>query len=609
MFFRTKSVKGTTLLQLVESFRNAEGLPRQRVVASLGDAHIPDADRKLIARAVENRLAGQSDLLDPNLSEEAAAWVARILPVIARSKFSAARPAAMERVDGVLVDGIATENVVQLGPQLVASAAWQSLGIDGILRQAGLNPSQIATAQLLVANRLIEPASEWALIDWAQRTALPELLDIRVTKTTKDRLYRTGDALFAKAKCIEAALRKQEAELFGLQRSIILYDVTNTHFEGICAKNPKARHGKNKQNRSDCRQVAVGMAFDERGMPLAHEVFEGNIADSKTLARILDHFQPLEDEHGGKDATPQSRPVVILDAGFASEANLILLRERGFGYLINITRSIRTRYAEDFAQDGFEAVPGRSRSQLVEVKSIVDPDDPNGRLVLCRSAQRREKERAMLSRAEERFLLDVGKLRERILKGRLKDPAKIHRAIGRLQKTHPRVARFYTLDFENDALSATRADAKLDLASELCGDYVIKTDQSLAAAQTWSFYMTLLQAEEGFACLKGSLGLRPNFHQLEHRVEAHIFISVLAYHLLCWVRQRLRECGEERDWKTLRRLLSTHSLATTVLPLEDGRVLRIRKPTEPDPEQALVYQKLGIDWKAAFRPLKTFSPA
>jgi hypothetical protein len=149
--------------------------------------------------------------------------------------------------------------------------------------------------------------------------------------------------------------------------------------------------------------------------------------------------------------------------------------------------------------------------------------------------------------------------------------------------------------------------AKRDLAEELCGDYVLRTDQSLDAAQTWRLYMTLLQAEEGYACLKGSLGLRPNFHQLEHRVEAHIFISVLAYHLLCWVRERLRESGDTRDWKTLRRLLSTHSLVTTALPLEDGRVLRIRKPSLPDAEQTLLYRRLGIDWKATFPPRKTFT--
>lgn len=602
MFFRTKTVKDTPLVQLVEAFRNAEGQPRQRVVASLGDAAIPEAEKKSIARAVENRLGDQADLLDDQLSQEAAAWADRILQVIGRSK--SARPAQTEKVDGVLVDGIATENVVQLGPQIVARAAWRELGLDRILAVSGLNPAQIATAQLLVANRLIEPLSEWALIEWAEHTALPELLDIRITKTTKDRLYHTGDALFAKRKFIESSLRDAQSGLFGSRGGIVLYDVTNTHFEGLCAKNPKARHGKNKQKRSDCRQVAIGMAFDERGLPLAHEVFEGNMSDGKTLIHILDRLGADTGVTSGKDAP--EKPLVILDAGFASKANLALLKERGLSYLINITRSSRAGYAEQFAAAGFEQVPGREPSAPVEVRSIPDPENPGGVLVLCRSALRREKELAMISKAETRYLADTVALRERIAKGLLKDAAKIQRAIGRLEKEHPRVARFFTLQHEPGGLVVTRDEAKFGQAGELCGNYVLRTDQMLGAARTWSLYMTLLQAEEGYACLKGSLGLRPNFHQLEQRVEAHVFISVLAYHLLCWVREKLRGAGDVRDWKTLRRLLGTHCLATTRLPLEDGRVLHIRKATLPDAGQAQVYRKLGIDWKTEFTPQKHF---
>lgn len=599
MFFRTKTVKGTSLLQLVESYRNAEGQPRQRVVVSLGDAKLPESEGNPIARAVENQLRAQSDLLPADLSEEAAAWVRRILQLAGRSK--SARPACPERIDGVLVDGVETENVVQLGPQLVALEAWGKLGIGPLLEKAGLNASQMATAQLLVANRLIEPSSEWALIDWAERTALPEMLGLRVTKSTKDRLYHAGDALFAHRKAIEAGLREREADLFDSPGSIVLYDMTNTHFEGLCADNPKARHGKNKQKRSDCRQVAVGMAFDGRGLALAHDVFAGNVAETKTLVHMLDRL--------ALPGSEAAKPVVILDAGFASRENIALLKGRGLGYVINVTRGSRARHAEAFAADGFEPVPGRDRKSPVEVRTIADPDDPEGSLVLCRSALRREKESAMLSRAESRFLEDVAALRKRIGEGRLKNAAKIERAIGRLQRKHPRANRFYQLRHAGGTLEATRDEDRHAKASELLGNYVLKTERTLGAAETWSLYMVLLQAEEGFGCLKGWLGLRPNFHQLEHRVEAHIFISVLAYHLLTWIRETLRPAGELRDWKTLRRLLSTHSLVTTALPLEDGRVLRVRKASRPDPEQAMLYQKLRIDWKTAFRPVKTFAEA
>lgn len=598
MYFRTKIIEGSPVVQLVESFRNAEGKPRQRVMASLGGAIIPEDEKRPIIRAVENYFSGYQDLLPEKLSAVAASFVTRILQNMSSSK-SAPRVTSA-KVDGVLIDHVATENIVELGPQLVALKAWKELELSEILQKAGLNPSQIATAQLMVANRLIEPLSEWALIDWSTRTALPEILKIRITKSTKDRLYLTSDVLYAHRKMIEENLRRRQIDIFSLKRSIILYDLTNTHFEGICKQNPKALHGKNKQKRNDCRQVAIGMAFDEHGLPLAHDVFEGNIAESKTLALMLDRLE-MPDKG--------AKPVVILDAGFASAANIALLKERGLSYLINITRGSRTKYAASFAEGGFKLIPGRTAEERIEVKTIVDPDDKEARLVLCRSVQRREKETAMLSQAESRFLADVTALRKRITEGRLKNPAAIERSIGRIQKKHPRVTRFYALQYQKGILNATLLEDKRHLAEELCGDYVLKTDQSLDAEKVWSLYMTLLQAEEGFSCLKGTLGLRPNFHQLEHRVEGHIFISVLAYHLLVWVRQTLRHSDDLRDWKTLRRVLSTHCLTTISMLLENGQVVKIRKPSVPDAEQSRIYDLLQIKWKAAFPPVKTFVKA
>jgi transposase len=282
-----------------------------------------------------------------------------------------------------------------------------------------------------------------------------------------------------------------------------------------------------------------------------------------------------------------------------------MLKERGYSYVVNITRGNRAKYAEIFEKELFEELPGRAGDQKVEVRKIADPQDPDGHLVLCRSAQRRLKEEAMISKAEARFLVGVKTLRERIESGRLKKPDLIAAKIGALTKKHPRLARLYTLGYRDGKFTAVREEEKMSDALALCGDYVLKTDKTLEAPQLWSLYMTLLKAEDGFCMLKGSLGLRPNFHQLEGRVDGHVFITVLAYHLLSWVRRKLEPLGDMRDWITVRRLLSTHSLTTTSLPLADGRLIQIRKAGVPDAEQALVYKSLGIDWKNAFPARKS----
>ncbi len=211
----------------------------------------------------------------------------------------------------------------------------------------------------------------------------------------------------------------------------------------------------------------------------------------------------------------------------------------------------------------------------------------------------------MLSKAEQRFLKDANALKARIEKGGLKKSDVIERNIGRLQKKHPRVNRYYTLTHENTSLTIDRKEDAFEQSTELCGDYVLKTDKSLEAIEIWELYMTLLKAEAGFQMLKSSLGLRPNFHQLEERVEGHIFVSVLAYHLLSWIRERFEQSDDTRQWNTIRQLLRTHSVVTVRLPKEDGEIITIRKPSQPDAEQERVYQILGIDWRKEFPTTKT----
>ena len=596
MFFREKSVKHSKLLQLVESYRDTEGRPRQRIVASLGDASLPERSRRRVARCVQWRLEGQEQLLDIHLDSEESGWVDRIVKIADHTR-CAQQERGTALIDGVIADQIETLNVVEFGPELVGISAWNALGLGTKLAELGLNRRAICIAQAMVINRLVEPLSEWALIDWLERTALPECLQVRVTKTTKDRLYKTSDELFKHREKLEEYLRNREAELFALHGSIVIYDVTNTHFEGVCAANPKAARGKNKQKRNDCVQVAVGMAFNEHALALAHEVFEGNISDAKTLLQMLERL-------GGTEQ-PDGKPVVILDAGIATEANLGLLKEKGYAYLVNVTRGSRAKYTEQFRADDFVALPGRDAQSRVEVKSIVHPEHDADRLVLCRSKKRRDKEQAMLSNAEKRFLVEVGKLTERVKLGRLKDKDKIQKSIGKVLARHPRVARFYNLELGAEGISCQRKDAAIEDAYELCGDYVLRTDQAFDADVLWNLYMTLLKAEEGFKMLKGTLGLRPNFHQKETRVEGHIFISVLAYHLLCWINTKIEAAGDKRTWRTIRRVLRTHCLLTTRLPLEDGRIVSIRKASVPDQQQALIYRMLGINWATAYKTRRT----
>jgi hypothetical protein len=500
MFFRIKTTKSGQVLKLIESYRDDTMRPRHRNVASLGNAAIAHTDWKPIAKAVEDRLYGRTALMARNLSTEQARWVDRIVRQVAgEGQWHALpkTPCAMEVIDGVQAEAVGHADTAELGPVLVGWEIWKRLGMPETLNALGFNRSQSQAAAISVINRLADPLSEHSLLDWYRRTGLPELMGNRLRGAGDDRFYRVSDLLLERKEEIERHLRDRQSNLFNLTRTVLLYDLTNTHFEGLCRRNPKAKRGANKQKRNDCLQIVVGMVFDQFGFELSHQVFEGSLHDSKSLLRMIGELNTLTG--AGKE-----KPLIVMDAGVATRKNLDLLRAHGFAYLVNDTRGQRKRYIEMFRkQDGFQVVEGRAGKETVYVRVMDDPLAAGG------------------DRPDERTLTEH---------------------------------------------------------------------------QLWQLYISLTQAEAGFKALKSNLGLRPNPHQKEDRVDAHVFICVLAYHLLRNILWTLEQKGDHRDWETLKRILRTHCYTTIMLPTRNGQTHRIRKAGQPEECQKAIYRNLDIIW-------------
>ena len=642
---------------MIESYRNEEGKPRNRVVISLGNPEIPEENWRRIARRVEQRLYQRGKLFEPPLPPEQEAMVREWVDTIVRridlqgkwqpiSTYMKQRstacpvirsPRPEPVIDGVLTEGVSHESTAMLGPVLAGLSAWKRLGMDECLKKLGVNDSRIQSAVVSVINRLADPVSEHRLPEWVAGTALPELLDNDLLKSGKDRYYRASDTLLAHQDAITRHLRQKTAKLFSLERTICLYDLTNTYFEGTGEKNPKAKRGKSKEKRNDCPQVVVGMVLDEYGFELAHKVYEGNRKDSTTVSDMARQLKEIAGNDPEGLLAPDSS-MVIMDGGLSSPDNLKSVQKAGFHYLVNDSRRGRKRYIDAFRdQEGFYEVTGRrKRATPVRIKPWTDPDTGD-RLLLCKSDQRGEKEKAILSRAEERLVTDIERLSTRIEKGRLKDPVKIQRAIGRIRAKNPRSARFYTIELiekGNETKAVTgkiknkqdkagdgrdkgkgkgnskkknkvcyrlhyqRKDEQIQMEEDLHGTYVLRTSrQDIEPERLWKLYITLTRAEDGFKMLKGNLGLRPNFHQIEHRVDAHVFITILAYQLLQTILYPLRKAGDNRNWESIRRVLETHCYTTILLPTVSGELHRIRKPGIPDERQRAIYRALGVDLK------------
>jgi len=602
MFFRLKQTKSGQVLKLIESYRDELSVPRHRTVVSLGDAPVKHSSWKPIAKTVEDRLYDRGNLIQRDLSDAERQWADRIVRQIeSEGRWSAGglTEQAGPFIDGVLADEVTHTATAQLGPVLIGWQTWEKLGMPQLLGTLGFNRAQIDAAAISVLNRLIDPVSEHSLLDWYRRTSLPELTGNHLRGAGDDRFYRVSDKLLEHQKAIEQHLCQGQSNMFNLRRTVLLYDLTNTHFEGVCARNSKARRGCNKQKRNDCPQVVVGMLFDQYGFEMAHQVFEGSMNDGKSLVEMIGLFDTAT--HGDE------KPVVVLDGGIATRENLTLLRQHGFSYLVNDSRRQRGRYRELFADEShFRVIGGREGKTPVSVRLMDDPfgeEDLNERIVLCRSEARGSKEEAIVSNAERRFIKDLDQLVARVEKGRLKDPLKIQRAVGRLQARHQRVQRYYSIELSEasatgNTLAWKRNDVRMEESSELFGCYVLRTDErSLSEQQLWQLYISLTHAEDGFKAIKSDLGLRPNRHQKEERVDGHVFICVLAYQLLRNILFTLEQTGDNRSWDTLKRILQIHCYTTVILPTRTGETHHLRRSGQPDEAQKEIYRKLNVSWQ------------
>jgi transposase len=595
---------------LVESVLTDKG-PRQKVICSLGDLSPGPPEQWLaLARKLQDALTGQLALPgmadeDPELQRLAQALPRPGAPLgDAASETPTATPRPDDRIS-VHVDRVTCEQPRPAGHIHVGLQFWKRLGLDDILGALGFAPRLVALTCAMTLNRLIHPAAEYAMPDWFRSTALADLLGIDFARLPDDPLYRHLDRLHPHRAAIESALAERERSLFDLDETILLYDLTSTYFEGKAEQNPKAKRGYSRDHRPDCKQVVVGLVINREGFPRAHEIFEGNTQDRQTLGAMLGLLERRVGLVAGS--------TVVVDRGMAFAENIAELRRRKLHYVVAAGPKERDRLLGEFeTAEGFEEVvrrpsprnPGQKKSS-VRVKAHRTEKEL---LILCISQERVEKDRAIRAKQEGRFLKDLAKVQARIEKGRLKKEVKIGEAIGRLKERYPRVARYYALSFDATTrrLTSEPDELRREVAARLDGSYLLRTDRpDLTAEEAWRIYAALTRAEGAFRCMKSPLCERPIFHHLEHRVESHIFLCVLAYHLLVAIETTLLRQEIHSSWATVRDLLATHQVVTIVLPTDRDGVLRIRRGATPEADHKVLYEALGVPMEI-MRPVKTW---
>jgi transposase len=587
-YSRTVAGKKLTYYALVESVRTADG-PRQRVVAHLGELN-HDQERRWQRTLVFYNRQGETQQLrlfpedaDPTLDDD---------PDVARIRRGK----------------VGWTNSRNFGDIYLARWLWRYLKLDEIVeRHLPTGKHTVAPAAVVaieVINRLCAPCSEFALAEhWYASTGLEDLLGIADADITKDRLYRTLDALHVAKEAIEKDVHKHLRVLFDLDYELLLYDLTSTYFEGLAEDNPLAQRGYSRDRRSDCKQIVIALVVTRDGFPLAHECLVGNTQDGQTVPALV---RALEQRFG------KCRRVWVMDRGMISKDNLAFLSREGRRYLIALKRGALTKWAKELTRPGWERLPDNDE---VEVKCR-----RRGRstYLLARSLPRRRKERAIRRRQLLKMYRGLRSLQRRITGGRLKKRDKILEAIGRLKGACPKatpLVQIDTLAEQPTTLTWSWRIRRIKAALMRDGAYVLRTNQpGWQPCELWQTYMQLTVVEKAFRVLKSELLLRPLWHHYSGRVQAHVFICVLAYTLWKTLDYLLKRAGlqteirkvsdEETDGAPQPRPMTSqvalrelHKIAIGDILLETtaGQTLALRRVARPDAAQAKILRQLGVE--------------
>ena len=453
-----------------------------------------------------------------------------------------------------------------------------------ILADAGLNKVQRDTAIGSIIGRMAEPGSELSTYGWlTERSGLGELLDVDYTGMPLIRLYRTSDLLVKNRQTIESLLFARIGELFSLETTVTLYDLTNTYFEGEVTGNPKAKRGHSKEKRSDCPLVTLGLVLDGSGFVRRSRMFEGNVCESATLEEMITGLQAPEGA------------MVIMDRGIATESNITWLIDHHYRYLV-VSRERKRRFD---TEQSVEVV--RKSGESILVQRVVNEEGTEARLY-CYSSEREDKENGITNRFIDKFEAGLAKLAAGLTSPRgEKRHDRILQRIGRLQEKSHGISRHYRIDITRNATGdkiLALSWEKIPVAGTILthpGVYCLRTNELTWDEKTlWQTYITLTDLEAVFRSLKSELGLRPIYHHKEIRAEGHLFITVLAYQAIQVLRRKLRGHGFNESWTSLRRIFACQLRVTATFKQKDGRTLHVRKTTTAEPKLRQLYEALGV---------------
>lgn len=589
--------------RLVESVRVGNKV-KQRTILNLG-REFPFSREQWaeLSDRIEGILTGQLSLfkLPEEIEQAAQHYAAQIIQTRSITNNTDKNDAQGTDGDYHLVD---IDSLELIRPRSVSSEhvsyeAFLHLQLDKKFEELGFNKHQIAAAIGTIVGRMVVPGSELATHYWLQnRSGLGELIGYDFEGMSLKRIYEISDLIYKKKESIEQHLYGRQQSLFDFEETITLYDLTNTFFEGSCKYNKLGKHGKSKEKRSDCPLVTLALVLDSSGFPKRSEIFAGNVSEPTTLEEMISNLnKPSESKvkDNQMELFENKNPVIVMDAGIATDENVQWLQEKEYRYLV-----VSRKRHREFDQDKAAEVK-KDKDYIVKAYKKYNKETDETELY-CHSSEREKKDQAIQDRISERFEEDLKSLNDGLnKKGCVKIYDKVVEKLGRLKQKYSKAAKNYKVTIHKD--KSTKKATKItweikknpDSADSNPGVYCLRTNlNNLDETTLWRIFTMLTDLEAVFRSLKSELGLRPVFHQITRRVKGHLFITLLAYHLVHTIRFQLKEKGIHTSWSDLRKQLDGQNRTTAVMKSKNGKTIHVRKSTKAEPRQLIIYDALGV---------------
>jgi hypothetical protein len=599
------SDKVYTYYRLVHTYKIGKKV-RQQNILNLGKLEdVPQDSFKLLGNRIEEIITGTesmfSDISD-KLEKQAQHLANQIIkkgvfPV--KKKKRAISQELSEDYQEVDINSIEQLESKSVGGEWLVKQAFDEFEIEDLFKDIGMTDKETAIAEQLLTTKMIHPSSELETERWLkENSGATELYSTDDDHpVSRYRLYKAADHMYKHKDDIEKHLYSKTNDMFSGRSQIVIYDLTNMYFEGQMRGSKKAKFSRSKEKRNDCRLIGLALAIDSLGFVRYSRIYPGNIGEPKTFEEMLNDVVKQFSLDG-------EIPIIIMDAGIATEDNLKIIKQREYDYVC-VSRSFPAEYTK-LTENATQLEDNRGHK--IEV-SKVWVEDKQEVFLQIKSQQKQLKEESMDEKLSQRFLERMVYLKEGLSKPRrTKKITAVHETVGRIKDQNSKVAKNYKITYQEDKQKGLITDIKWEKQEgkqRPKGEYFLRySKEVLTDKQIWDLYNLTREVEACFRFLKTDLNIRPIHHQKDEYIEPHIWLGVVVYQIAHYIRLKLKEKDIKYSWKTIVEKMQSQQVSIVSLNKKGHEKIYTKLITRPSVDQKSIYDALGFKHRPFTRKIK-----